>query len=77
MCVSRVHVPEHVCDAEPLQVLPHSHALTACALAACALAACALAACALTACALADLVQRSFAGPTTWPCEPVTYEGGP
>lgn len=50
-------MPEYVCDTELLQVLPHSHALTACA--------------------LADLVQRPFAGPTTWPCEPVTYEGGP
>ena len=26
-------------------------------------------------CALADLVQRPFAGTTTWPCEPVTYQG--
>lgn len=26
-------------------------------------------------CSLADLVQRPFAGTTTWPCEPVTYQG--
>lgn len=28
-CACRVHMPEHVLDAELLQVLPHSHALTA------------------------------------------------